>query len=315
VSSRPRAGAIDIGTNSVLLTIAERAGGELATLLERATITRLGAGVDRERRLSPDAVERTFSCLVDYHRELRALGVDRIEIVGTSALRDAGGGPELGARVAELFGRPPRVVSGREEAELTFEGATIGLDLEGELFVFDIGGGSTEIICGMRSGVRATVQAAESLDVGSVRLFERHVRSDPPASAELGAIDREVEQVLRGAPRPAPCALLVGVAGTVTTLAALDQSLREYDAQRVHGSRLSRQSVERLAAELAAETLAARRQRPGLEPGRADVIVVGARLVLGVLDWAGARELLVSDRGVRWGLIQRALSPEAGGSR
>jgi exopolyphosphatase/guanosine-5'-triphosphate,3'-diphosphate pyrophosphatase len=296
----PRAAAIDIGTNSVLLAVAERRAGELVALLERSTITRLGAGVDRTRTLDAAASDRTLACLADYRRELDALGVTRLDVVGTSALRDAGGGPELCARAERILGTRPRVLTGAEEAELGFDGACVGLGELGPRTVFDVGGGSTEIVVGDRE-----IAAAISLDIGSVRLFERHVRSDPPASDELAAVDRAIADALERA--PGPRGTLVGVAGTVTTLCALERGITSYDAGAVHGARLGRVAVERLASELEKTTVEERRALPGMEPGRADVIVVGARIVLAVMRWAGAAELVVSDRGVRWGLLVRAL--------
>lgn len=295
-----RAAAIDIGTNSVLLAVAERRGGEIVALLERSTITRLGAGVDRTRTLDGAACDRTLACLAEYRRELDALGPTRLDVVGTSALRDAGGGPELCERAERILGVRPRVLSGAQEAELGFEGACVGLGEIGPRTVFDVGGGSTEIVVGDRK-----VEAAVSLDIGSVRLFERHVRSDPPTRSELEAIDAAVDRALAKA--PAPRGTLVGVAGTVTTLCALDRGITIYDANAVHGAALGFAAVERLASALATTTIAERRALPGMEPGRADVIVVGARIVRPVMAWAGAQELVVSDRGVRWGLLVRAL--------
>lgn len=295
--------AIDIGTNSVLLTVAEEHDGELVPLLERATITRLGAGVDRTRTLAEDACRRTLECLADYRRAIDALDVARLDVVGTSALRDAGGGADFVARAAEVLGAVPRVLTGTEEAALTFDGAHVGLELSGPLIVFDVGGGSTEIVTGSKGD---GVLAARSLDVGSVRLFERHVTSDPASDAELAAIDAEMARALESAPRGAPGSVVVGVAGTVTTLAALERGLTHYSSEAVHGSRLTAASVARLAADLARRTVAERRALPGLEPGRADVIVAGARIVLAVLRWAEAAEVVVSDRGVRWGVLARA---------
>ena len=206
-----RVASIDIGTNSVLLLVAERDGaGTLCAVLERARVTRLGAGVDRTRQLAPEAVERTLACLGDYAADLRRLGVTRLDVVGTSAMRDASAGELFVARAGELLGVAPRVVSGDEEARLTFEGALVGLDLAGALSVFDVGGGSTEIVRGTRDGASATVLEAVSLDVGSVRLTERHVRSDPPTRAELDAVRADVARALEGATRPRAGEPLVG---------------------------------------------------------------------------------------------------------
>ena len=327
-----RVATIDIGTNSVLLLVAERRDGELVPLVERATITRLGQGVDATRTLAPEAVERTLACLARYGEELRALGVERVEridAVGTSAMRDAAGGDAFVARARELLGVAPRVISGDEEAALTFAGALTGLSLPpGPCAVFDIGGGSTEIIVGTTAGGARRVEQAVSLDVGSVRLTERHIRSDPPTEAELAAVRADIRAALAAAPppplpAPAPAPLgaagasgsappfLVGVAGTVTTVAALVLDVVPYDAARVHGARLHREQVQAATSRLAALPVAARRQLPAIEPARADVIVAGSLLIEEILAWAGgpgaspADELIASDRGVRWGLAQR----------
>jgi exopolyphosphatase / guanosine-5'-triphosphate,3'-diphosphate pyrophosphatase len=299
-----RIATIDIGTNCVLLLVAETEGGALKPVVERATITRLGEGVDRNRRLLPEACERTLACLSEYGRTLRELGVTHLDAVGTSALRDAAGGEHFVARAADTLGVTPRVIDGNEEARLTFAGALSGLPVAGKVTVFDIGGGSTEIVVGEVGPSGRRIASAVSLDVGSVRLFERHVRNDPPTRTEMQSIEGDIAAALRGAPKPEPGATLVGVAGTVTQLAALELELTQYDAARVHGSKLSLSAVDRLAARLAAQSLAVRRSLRGMEPARADVIVVGSAIARAVLHWSNAEELIVSDRGVRWGLAE-----------
>jgi exopolyphosphatase / guanosine-5'-triphosphate,3'-diphosphate pyrophosphatase len=299
-----RVATIDIGTNSVLLLVAEAEGGALRPVLERAAVTRLGEGVDRNRRLLDAACERTLACLSDYAAQLRALGVDCLDAVGTSAMRDAAGGHEFVARAAKILGVAPRVIDGNEEARLTFAGALSGLPQTGKVTVFDIGGGSTEIIVGSCGTSSRQIRAAVSLDIGSVRLFERHVHDDPPAAEQLQRVEREITLALRDAPKPEVSATLVGVAGTVTQLAALELELTPYDATRVHGHRLTRSAVDRLATRLATLDLSQRRSLPGMEPARADVLVVGSAIVRAVLEWSGAAELVVSDRGVRWGLAE-----------
>jgi exopolyphosphatase / guanosine-5'-triphosphate,3'-diphosphate pyrophosphatase len=303
-----RVGAIDIGTNSVLLLIAERRGDELVPLLERATITRLGQDVDRTRELAPEAVERTLDCLAGYAADLRARGVEHARAVGTSAMRDARGGQGFRERAAALLGFEPEVISGDEEARLSFVGGLSGLPIAvGEAaVVFDIGGGSTEIVRGRRGEPR--LDAAKSLDIGSVRLTERHVRRDPPAPEELASIDSDVSVALAGAPR-IEGARLVGVAGTITTLAAIARAIEPYDAERVHGLELRLEELEEVAERLASLPLAERTKLPGLSPKRADVIVAGARIAVAVARASGAASLLVSDRGVRWGVAE-ALSTE-----
>jgi len=308
-----RAATIDIGTNSVLLLVADSEGGALRPVLERATVTRLGEGVDKNRRLLPAACERTLACLSDYAQQLRTLGVSRLDAVGTSAMRDAGGGQEFVARATAILGVAPRVIDGNEEARLTFAGALSGLPApsgtsspseSGKVTVFDIGGGSTEIIVGTSSATMRRIAAAVSLNIGSVRLFERHVRSDPPSAEEMRSVQRDIRLALVDAPKPEEGATLVGVAGTITQLAALELELTPYDSTRVHGHRLTRSSVDRLAARLASLDLAQRRALPGMEPARADVLVVGSAIAQAVLEWSGASEVVVSDRGVRWGLAE-----------
>jgi exopolyphosphatase / guanosine-5'-triphosphate,3'-diphosphate pyrophosphatase len=299
-----RVATIDIGTNSVLLLVAESEGGALRPVLERATVTRLGEGVDRNRRLLDAACERSLACLTDYASELRELQVSQLAAVGTSAMRDAAGGREFVARAARILGVAPRVIDGNEEARLTFAGALSGLPQTGNVTVFDIGGGSTEVIVGSSNASARKIDAAVSLDIGSVRLFERHVRSDPPTAKEMELVERDIARALADAPEPESNAILVGVAGTVTQLAALELELARYDATRVHGHTLTRSTVDRLAARLASLDLAQRRALPGMEPARADVLVVGSAIARAVLEWSGASELVVSDRGVRWGLAE-----------
>jgi exopolyphosphatase/guanosine-5'-triphosphate,3'-diphosphate pyrophosphatase len=305
--SAARVAAIDIGTNSVLLLIAEPREGVLQALIERATITRLGQDVDARRALAPEAARRTLSCLESYARELRAFGVGQVAAVGTSALRDAAGGSEFLDQAEALLGVRPRVISGREEAELTFHGSLSGLPTPaGAVCVFDIGGGSTEIIRGRTAdGSNSIVEHALSLDIGSVRLFERHLRHDPALPAEMALIDADIARALAAAGTADPAAVLVGVAGTVTTLAAIELALPSYDSARVHGFTLTRAAVDALAKRLATLTVAQRLELAGLEPKRADVIVVGAAILRSILDWSGRAELVVSDRGVRWGLAER----------
>lgn len=311
MSSGPAAcaAAIDIGTNSVLLTIAARdAAGGVCPFVDRATITRLGEGVDKTRRLAEAASERTLACLQSYAHELRAHAVQRLDVVGTSALRDAQGAERFLSEAERILGCRPRVIAGDEEAELTFRGALSGLDVRGTVLVFDIGGGSTELILGRAGG---EIARRMSLDIGSVRLFERHVRSDPPTAAELGAIENDITQHLSSwgwtASEPRQLVTLVGVAGTVTTLKAVELGVTPYDGARVHGAVLTLGTVEAWCAKLASLPQAARQALPGLEPKRADVIVAGALIVRGVLCAAKAAKMLVSDRGVRFGLLEALL--------
>jgi exopolyphosphatase / guanosine-5'-triphosphate,3'-diphosphate pyrophosphatase len=307
-----RVAAIDIGTNSVLLVIAAAEPAGARPLLERATITRLGEGVDHTRRLAPAAVERNLACLRTYAEDLRAHGSPPLDVVGTSALRDAQGAGEFLDAAERILGVRPRVIAGDEEARLTFRGALSGLPLRGKLLVFDVGGGSTELIVGDAAG-GAPPESRVSLDIGSVRLFERWVKSDPPRPEELGRIEAQIAEELAAAGPLSRVAsgepiTLVGVAGTVTTLKALELEIPVYDAARVHGAVLTLSAVESLCAKLASLPLSERVKQPGLEPKRADVIVAGALIVRDLLRRAGARELVVSDRGVRFGLLEALIS-------
>lgn len=297
----------------MLLTIAESVHGalgpSLAPLLERATITRLGQGVDQVRRIDREARDRTLACLRDYAAELERLGVAELAVVGTSAMRDAENGAEFIEQAERILGVAPRVVSGAEEARLTFIGALSGLDLEGPVLVVDIGGGSTELIHGSADPLHVT--DAVSLDVGSVRLTERHLHRDPPTETELALARQDVRAALRGVRRPPEDAEFVGVAGTVTTLVAVARQLDTYRGAAVHGQPLDAETVGNLARRLAELPLARRRELAGLEPARADVIVAGALLLDEALAWSQKQRLLASDRGVRWGILADLASPSA----
>ena len=303
-----RVATIDIGTNSVLLLITEATPEGPRVLLERATITRLGEGVDNTRVLAPAARQRTLRCIQTYAEDIARFGVAATAAVGTSALRDAVGGRDFTRELATVLGAEPQVIDGAREAALTFRGALSGLSVAGPVSVFDVGGGSTEIVHGERTSTGSDVQSAVSLDIGSVRLFERHVRSDPASAAELELARIDIERALETAPRFARAGVLVGVAGTVTTLASIALELSDYEPALVHGHVLERSKIEHLARTLGALTLAERCSLRGLDPRRADVIVVGALIVERVMHLAQASELVVSDRGVRWGLAEELLA-------
>ena len=308
-----RVAAIDIGTNSVLLLIAEHDdAGRLRRVIDLATITRIGQGVDETGALAPAAIERTLLCIDRYAAAIREHEVDVVAAVGTSALRDATGSDEFVAAFEQRVGARPEVISGEREAALTFDGALTGLPLsraEGPVAVFDVGGGSTEIIVG-RPATEARpsrIDEAVSLNVGAVRMTERHIRSDPPRPDELEAVRADVRSALAAAPslRSMP---LVGVAGTVTTLGAVVRGLESYEPDVVHGAALSASELAKAIAELASLALAARREVEGLDPGRADVIVAGALVVDEVRAFAEAHRLTISDRGVRYGLARELLT-------
>jgi exopolyphosphatase / guanosine-5'-triphosphate,3'-diphosphate pyrophosphatase len=304
-----RVAAIDIGTNTVLLLVAEETGTagakRLRPVLERATITRLGQGVDASGALAADAIERTRACLEAYAAEISAAGVERVALVGTSAMRDARGGAELGASIAAMFGVEARVLTGDEEAHLTFTGAVGGLALpaEDEVAVFDVGGGSTEIVIGRAGGAEAP-RFARSFDIGSVRLTERHGEG-------IAEIEKAVRTELADLPELPPAHAPIGVAGTMTTLAAVSLGLSPYDGARVHGHVMPATEVRRVVRELAEMDIEARRRVPGMEPARADVIVAGGVIVETLLALWRSDSVVVSDRGVRWGLAEQLLQEPA----
>jgi exopolyphosphatase/guanosine-5'-triphosphate,3'-diphosphate pyrophosphatase len=309
-----RCAAIDVGTNTVLLLVAERRGELLEPLLERAEITRLGRGVDATGRLDPAAIRDTVATLASYARAARELGAERIVCVATSAARDAANSREFFDAARAQAGLAPEVISGDEEARLVYASAwrDFGVRPAGPpplppgnpLAVLDVGGGSTEFTYGDGPEPRGR----RSLQVGAVRLTERHVRSDPIGRDGLERLRAAARQAVRGFEGmeglgELAAARLVGVAGTVTTLAAVDQALAVYDAGRVHGSALTRDDLERLFERLGALTVAQRAALPGMEPKRADVIVAGCAVVLEAMHALGFERLTVSDRGVRWGLL------------
>ena len=288
-----RVAAVDLGTNSTRLLVADLDDGRIEPLHRETTITRLGEGVDARRRLLPLPVARVRNCLTDYRRTIESLGADRTLAVATSAVREAENGEAFLGEVEWSYGFATRLLSGDEEALLTFRGATNGraLDARGTLLV-DVGGGSTELVVGGSTGV----ELHTSLRVGSVRHTERYVHGDPPSSEEVAACRDAVAATLAdGAPRTAVRAA-IGTAGTITSLAALDLGLAAYDPERVHGHVLTAPAVEAQLARLAALSEAARRELPSLEPERAPVIVAGAAILAETLTFFGLDAIEVSER-------------------
>jgi exopolyphosphatase/guanosine-5'-triphosphate,3'-diphosphate pyrophosphatase len=291
-----RVGVIDLGTNSTRLLVADVAGGRVEEVARDTTITRLGEGVDERRKLLPTAVARVRNVLSGYRRELERLGAERVLVLATSSVRDAENGEAFLGEIEWSYGFTTRLLSGEEEAELTRRGVAGGRELDPDALVLDIGGGSTELI---------TERERISLDVGSVRLTERFLHSDPPAHEELDGAARTVRELL---PELSPSEA-IGVAGTITSLAAL--ALGEYDPERIHGYRLSRDAVEGQLERLASLTVAERRGLPGLDPDRAPVIVAGAVIVAEVMKRYDLDELEVSERDLLHGAaLEAAELPE-----
>jgi exopolyphosphatase/guanosine-5'-triphosphate,3'-diphosphate pyrophosphatase len=307
-----RCAFFDIGSNTVICLIAELApDGNFSVLEDMAEITRLGRSVDATRRIAPPGERATTALLERYLRRCRELAVEETVAAGTSALRDAENSGEVRARWRAQLGLEVRVLSGDEEAAYSFLAVQKGLRVGArELLVADIGGGSTEFIRGSGSGVQDIL----SLDLGSVRLTERFLRHDPPHPAEIAGLQAAVDAALAF---PASCwrrgataLTLVGVAGTFTTLAAVEKELVRYSHSQVHGSRLTRGEVRRQIDLFAARSLAQRQQIPGLEPRRADVILAGAVLIDRLMAALDSDHVLVSDQGVRYGLLHERLNRE-----
>lgn len=304
-----RVAAVDCGTNSVRLLVAdvpEAGDGGLADLVRRMEIVRLGEGVDRTGRLSASAIERTRVALVDFGREVRRSGAQRVRMVATSATRDAANADQFTAMVADTLGTLPEVISGEEEAQLAYAGAVRGLpaDARPPYLVVDIGGGSTEFVAG-----RERVTAARSVDIGCVRMTERHLAGDPPEPAEVAAAEADITAAVDGAlaavggGRPGT---LIGLAGSVTTVAGIALGLPSYDPERIHHARVSYEEVAKVTADLLAMPRAERLALPVMHPGRADVIGAGALILRIVMARAGSGSVLASEHdildGIAWSL-------------
>ena len=300
-----RVAAVDCGTNSVRLLVADVAGDRKDDVHREMRVVRLGEGVDRTGALSPEAVARTRVALVDYAATCRALGVERVRMVATSATRDARNRDDFTAMVRAVLGVAPEVVSGDEEAALSFDGATRGLDPEdGPFLVMDIGGGSTELVLGTTAP-----QAALSVDVGCVRLTERHLLDDPPTCAQVAAAEADVDAAIalvRAAVPVEQARTAVGLAGSVTTVAAVALGLETYDPDRIHLSRIAAADVAAVTSRLLAMTRAERAALPVMHPGRVDVIGAGALVLATLVARLGLADVVVSEAdildGIAWSI-------------
>lgn len=301
-----RVAAIDVGTNSTRLLVAEELADGFRALERRLAVTRLGEGVDSRRVLAPEALQRTLHTIAEYAATCGEYEVRRLRVTGTSAVRDAHNRDEFFDAVRRLTGTEAELLSGEAEARATFLGALSDLRAGDPVLVVDIGGGSTELV----SGVDEPEHLA-SLDVGSVRMLEKHLESDPPAPEELEALRADVsaalDEVVGDLAVPAG-ARLVGVAGTVTQLAALKAGVPVYDPDVTHHAVLSHGDVRRLARRLASLPYEKRKRIRGLHPGRVDVIVPGAEILLAVMEAFDAAEVLVSERDILDGLVIQLLA-------
>ena len=305
-----RVAVIDIGTNTVLLLIAEvgeRDGAkQLHAIRDECRFGRLGKGLDSTGSLAGVSIERSLAILRDYRALIDQFGVARVRAVGTQALREAHNAASFVQPAESIVGAPIEVIAGVREAELVYRAVSKSFDrLARERFaIADVGGGSTEIIVASPAGV----ESFTSVPIGSVRLHERHLRSDPPTAAQVRELIADIDTAIADLELPTG-GTLVGTAGTATSIASVQFKMREYDGEQVNGSILPRDAVERQLAQYLQSTSAERRKMPGLEPERADVIAAGAAIFARLLARIDTERFLISDRGVRWGLAFELVSP------
>lgn len=305
-----RVASIDIGTNSTRLLVAETDGAGLVPIERLMRITRLGQGVDRERGLAPEAIERTVNVLREYREVLDRFGVDpaRVRMAATSASRDAANRDEFFDAAERAVGIRPELISGEEEARLSFVGATSDLDPgRGPFLVFDLGGGSTEFVYGT-TGPDGAIEGSRSADFGCVRLTERFLSADPPAPEDLtmaiSYTESWLDDVLVAIPQVGEARTVVGLAGTVSTVAAVEIGLPAYDRDRIHHFLLTKDAAEDVFRTLATESRADRIHNPGLEEARADVIVGGCCALVAIYRRLGLDQVLVSEADILDGLAR-----------
>lgn len=297
--------AIDIGTNSTNLLIVDHNG---KTLERQVNVTRLGQGVDKARTLSPEAIDRTIECLARYRELLDAYDLPRLRVVASSASRDSINREVFFDQAEQVLGVRPELLSGEEEARLAYRGCTSNVDIDknGHLII-DIGGGSTELISGTTQ-----LAYAQSIDAGAVRMTERHLQHDPPLPEELlnaiGEVQDLFEDVLRTSPSMAHVRQIIGTAGTIVTIAAVELGQQVFDADELHGFRLTREAIEDVFRTLATESLTDRIHNPGLPRERADVIVGGCCVLVALMRTLDADELIVSTNNILDGVCAELLN-------
>lgn len=310
-----RVGAIDCGTNSIRLLVADVDGPHLDEVVREMTVVRLGEGVDRSGAFSEAALERTFAACDVYAATLRDVGVERLRFVATSASRDVSNRAAFVDGVRARLGVEPEVISGAEEARLSFRGAVEGLPPERiamPTLVVDIGGGSTEFVLGDRGADgRIDVEAAISVDIGCVRMTERHLRDDPPTDEQIARVEADIAEALARAAGTVPLGRarsLIGVAGTVTTVVALARGLPAYDPAMIHGQVATAAEVERITAELLAMPRAERAALPVMHPGRVDVIAGGALVLRAIMRLTGL-DVVASETDILDGVVRELATP------
>jgi exopolyphosphatase/guanosine-5'-triphosphate,3'-diphosphate pyrophosphatase len=310
-----RVAVIDVGTNSTRLLIADVSGDAVEEVERQTTVTRLGRGVDVSGQLSSGGVERVCETVASYVALHQELGAEEVRTIATSAVRDASNGEAFVAELRERFALSAEVLDGAEEARLTYLGATAGRPPTDPTLVVDIGGGSTELVIGTGS----EITFSKSLQVGVVRQSERRISSDPPAAVELDALAGEIEASLDEAIAKRPEAHAnagIGVAGTPTSLAAIELELDPYDPERVHGHELAFPAVQKMLARLATVPLAERGAITGLHSDRAPTIVAGVVILIEVMRAFGLEQITVSENDILHGAaIEAARTPAPGSPR
>jgi exopolyphosphatase/guanosine-5'-triphosphate,3'-diphosphate pyrophosphatase len=305
-----RVAVVDIGTNSTRLLIADVDGARVSEVERRTTVTNMGRGVDHTGLICADAIEDVCGVVADYKAHYEELGAERVMSIATSAVRDAANGEAFIAELRERFCLDSRLLTGEEEAHLTYLGATAHRASEDPTLVFDIGGGSTELIVG--SGHEVGFHT--SLQAGTIRQSERHLTSDPPDPHELEDLASDIRNLIERAvaarPEARP-ARAIAVAGTPTSLAAIDQELEPYDPGRVHGYRLAMRPIQRMLSRLSSLPLAERLRVPGLQPGRAPTIVAGTVILVQVMRAFGLDEVEVSELDILHGSARSAVMAPA----
>jgi exopolyphosphatase / guanosine-5'-triphosphate,3'-diphosphate pyrophosphatase len=300
-----RVAAFDCGTNSIRLLIAEFENGEVRELDRRMTIVRLGEGIDQTGEFSSDALKRTFVAVDDFAKVLKNYEIDAVRFVATSASRDARNRAEFEKGIFERLGVQPEIISGDEEAELSFLGATAELSLSdsGPFLVIDIGGGSTEFVIG-----DTTPAAARSVNIGCVRMTERHLQSDPPTEAEIAAAELDIDAAIAEALKDVDVSQakeVIGLAGSVTTVAAMAMGLEKYDRNLIHRTVLSSEQVEAACNRLLYKTREQRSQLPFMHPGRIDVIGAGALVLRQIMRALTQTHLRISEHDILDGIAAR----------
>lgn len=291
--------AIDLGTNTCLLLVARNGAQGLEAIEDRLEVVRLGEGVDDSGSLTESAMDRAVSVILDYHQIIESHNCGAVRCVATSAFREARNGDELRHRILEATGTEVEAIDGEEEARLVLKAVQDSIPgTDGQRWIVDVGGGSTEVIAEERGKIAQTV----SMDLGSVRHTERWLHSDPPTPTELVALQADIAAQLTDLEELPAAESLVGVGGTATTFVAMSEKLDAYDHSRVHGSELRVETIQELLDHCLSLPLEERKSLPGLHPGRAEVIIAGGAILMAVMVRAESGTMVVSDRGLRWGV-------------